>query len=432
MSDIDEDSILPIVNNTGENELEDETQDFRFLASFSSSSVKIPKRGEKDFESHGTLHQTSVLEASRTAMHEVLSQQRIHNPRTHVIGTYVPERNMAYVLQEKGNVFRTIGTRSGDRTWLLPEEALYLVERGTLDCRWPFEQSISPDTNDEDVEGESKGVGTEGDQSESGIPMSLQGAYAAFIGTEINVGGKLTLERYAVYSNLKRLGYHVLRASTFDGPLIPPPPASSLTNWRWPWLWNLGPFHDLWDRLFTPRRFKQGPLVTYGLYRDWASVYRMLHLIPRHDPRSVPIPPSQKPHSNTLDDPYHIHYHVHKPAPAFRKSSPGPPDFQICVIDARATPFPSLAQLEGLLAAAPLQEPKGTLYFKLKQGWRNVLLAVVDNGIVSFMRVSEAGFGEERVFKSIGRGRGGKRGRGERGRGSRGGRGGRGRGNNGG
>ena len=41
------------------------------------------------------------------------------------------------------------------------------------------------------------------------LPMSLQGAYASFIGKS-----GLTLERYQVFAGLRRLGYTVVRAPT--------------------------------------------------------------------------------------------------------------------------------------------------------------------------------------------------------------------------
>jgi tRNA-splicing endonuclease subunit Sen54 len=46
------------------------------------------------------------------------------------------------------------------------------------------------------------------------------------------------------------------------------------------------------------------------------------------------------------------------------------------------------------------------------------MIAVVDQGVVSYMRIADAGFGKERVYESAGRGgRGGKRGGTGRGRG---------------
>ena len=63
--------------------------------------------------------------------------------------------------------------KAGKRLELLPEEALYLVERGAMFC-WKTSEAEMP----EDMEGE---------------PMTVQQAFAEMIGTQ-----DLTLERYQV------------------------------------------------------------------------------------------------------------------------------------------------------------------------------------------------------------------------------------------
>jgi len=173
---------------------------------------------------------------------------------------------MVYTIDPKGPLFKSmgkvfpsnkdpLGARDGhsNRLWLLPEEVLYLLERGTIDVRWP---------NDD------------GEGDELGVPMSLQGAYAAFIGREDEMGNALTFERYSVYAGLKRTGYIVHRAPTWDGPgenpsedCLPPLPNST---------WGLGLFATGWRSLFASRRSsseeqKEGPLVSSGLYRSYGE-----------------------------------------------------------------------------------------------------------------------------------------------------------------
>jgi len=92
------------------------------------------------------------------------------------------------------------------------------------------------------------------------------------------------------------------------------------------------------------------------------------------------------------------------------------------VLNARLDSFPTLAELSDLLQCTPYSPPpadtEGKLYQKLRHGYRNVMIAVVDQGVVSYMRIADAGFGKERVYESAGRGgRGGKRGGMGRGRG---------------
>ncbi|KAI5239030.1 hypothetical protein E4T43_07018 [Aureobasidium subglaciale] len=364
MADADED-VIPRGPDVGDIDLSDETQDFRFLLNFSSDDAKIPKRGEKDFEPHHTNKQSDSLAASRDAMHTALSFQRVHQPKKYVLAHYHPKTNMAYTEDPKGPLFKTMGrvfpgkedplgprTAGENRIWLLPEEVIYLLERGTIDVRWPV---------DEDDEGS------------EGLPMSLQGAYAAFLGMEGTAGGALTFERYSVYSGLKRSGYTVHRAPSWDSPGEEPsancyPPMQGTS-------WTVGLLRDKWRNLFIPRSAteidrKTGPLVTPGLYRNYDPAFR-------------------------------ITYHLWKPGSmTYKKSDPGTPDFRIAVINARETSFPTVAQLGALIDTQPYQPPRQDvqLYQKLRSGYKSVILAVVDQGVTSYLRLADAGFSREKLF----------------------------------
>jgi hypothetical protein len=74
------------------------------------------------------------------------------------------------------------------RLELLPEEALYLMEKGALFC-W----KASRDDNDAPGGDENEEKDVEWDSSSQGAPMSVQQAYAEMIGRE-----DLTLDRYQV------------------------------------------------------------------------------------------------------------------------------------------------------------------------------------------------------------------------------------------
>ncbi|KAK4494185.1 hypothetical protein PRZ48_014483 [Zasmidium cellare] len=410
MADADED-VIPRGPSKGEDvDLSDETQDFRFLTSISKENATIPKRGEKDFESHGTALQSNTLAASRQAMHNALSFQRVHQPKGLTVGHYHPETNMAYSDNPKGPLFARMGhvrsakddplgdedaRRRGQRLWFLPEEVLYLIERGTLDLRWPP---------------------LDGDEGQMGLPMSLQAAYAMFIGDEDTHDGALTLERYSVYSSLKRSGYTVLRAPSWDSPGPPLsshcyPPSPQRT-------WQPGFFSTATLRkLFFSQSSDQdeqsqitGPIIKPGLYRDYATIYKRLSLIPFYDPTTATQPSSQNDPST--DPAFRITYHVWKPgSPKFKKSAPGPPDFRIAVINARETTPPTLEQLGSLLETTPYDapNPEGQMNANLKYGYKNVILAVVDQGVTSYLRIADAAFGMEKVYERKAQ-RGGKRG----------------------
>lgn len=50
------------------------------------------------------------------------------------------------------------------------------------------------------------------------------------------------------------------------------------------------------------------------------------------------------------------------------------------------------------------------MYQKLKHGYRDVILAVVDQGVTSYLRIADAAFGREKLYERKGRAPGGKRG----------------------
>ena len=322
---------------------------------------------------------------------------------------------MAYTCSPKGPLFARMGqvmsakddplgndeTR-GQRLWLLPEEVLYLIERGTLDVRWPA------------VNGE-----------EEGLSMSLQGAYAMLLGDEESHEGALTFERYSVYAGLKRMGYTVLRAPTWnsEGPPLDSECFAPLI--RRPWDVGLSNFTSWWRTTLTSAASKEaaqqasGPLIHPQLFRSYADIYRRLALISYYDPTTQHQPPESNV-TNT-DPSFRITYHVWKPgSQTFKKSAPGPPDFRIAVINARETTVPTLQQLSALLDTTPYDPPHETaqLYQKLKHGYKNVVLAVVDQGVTSYLRIADAAFGREKLYERNGKGLDGKRGgRGGRGRG---------------
>ncbi|KAF2761760.1 hypothetical protein EJ05DRAFT_496659 [Pseudovirgaria hyperparasitica] len=365
MADIDEDTMeLPGAVN-GDIDLSDETQDFRFLNVLNftgGTDVKIPKRGEKDFEPHKTSLQSSTLAASREAMHNALSTPRVHKPKAHQIAVYDPHSNMAHIEHTKGSYTASMGIHKAGKLWLLPEEALHLLERGDLDVRW----TVHEDTHEVNDRTHESG----------GIPMSLQGAYAAFIGMERAEGRRLTLEMYTVYSALKRGGYTVMRSEDWsdtrppiDTSCAPKNGTSFLLN---TWLGRL----FFGSSPVPSEGYAVGPLVRPGLYRSYKDIYRLLNIVSTHNPTA---PPSFSLPSD-IENPFRLTYNVWKPNSNFKKRAPPPPDFRICVIDARNTPVPTLSQLNDLIVTTPYDPPQKdkSLEQSMKHGHRNVVLAVVD------------------------------------------------------
>ncbi|KAK9421142.1 putative tRNA-splicing endonuclease subunit sen54 N-term-domain-containing protein [Seiridium unicorne] len=428
---------------TAEDDLQDEeVQDFRKFASAMQKtqvSSKSIRKGEKDFESHGTRLQEGYLESSRRAMHETLSFTRTHPPSGYIRGWYFPEHfkeeagegwsdRVVVVEQDKGGMFKATGrvmkgrgansAPAWDRTWLLPEEALYLVERGDLHLWWP-EREIG-DVFPLKIEG-SEDDG-KSDRDHMGLPLSFQAAYALFIGRD-GEHGKISLEKYQVYANLRRCGYFVFRTNSAAETLSVTQTRSGQSLWQW--LFSILSPSDL------PTSYPaQGPLVKPGLYRSYQPIFRQLHLISRHKPTS------EINEANPPQPPFNIFYHVYKSRPGFSKASPPPPDFRIAVVNARTTSVPTITELSAMLESTPWDPPDektatagqgvGFMYKRLKHGWRNAILAVVDSGFTSYLRFTEMAFGEEKLYETFDRsqGKGGKKGRG--GPGGRGGKAGRG------
>jgi tRNA-splicing endonuclease subunit Sen54 len=461
MADADEDAIPTTSSLTTSQNDEDAASDedgpfdYRFLTKSTPSS--LPKRGTKDFEPNPTRVQSSALDASREAMHNALSAMRVHpGGKAHNVGIYIGERERLRdprfrvrfegeeqgtrcVLVCKWKSKHTVAMGRMDRrawTWLNAEEALYLVERGSLDVRWGDDREEA-----ESVEGTDE---EESEPEPPELPMSLQGAYATFVGRD-----GLTLERYIVYAGLKRSGYIVQRAATwydevhghangFDSSFLDAedPSASSTTVLSLPTAISL--IQRLFAFITTPRRGPScpatGPLLAPGLYRSYNDIFRALALIPHYATTpTLSSPPHPKP-------PFTIAFDVWKPSPNYKKSAPPPPNYRVCIVDARSTRVPTLTQIGELLDSmpyAPVESEEGKpkrIETRMKHGKRSAIVAIVDNGVISYIRFAEGESGayklyEDKVARSSaqkgggGRGGGGNRGRGG-GRGGRGGRGG--------
>ncbi|XWW98270.1 hypothetical protein V2A60_006268 [Cordyceps javanica] len=460
-----------------EEALEDEMPDYKlFMSMFDKKglSSKTIRKGEKDFESHGTRAQDDVLETSRRALEDVLSYTRIHRGDGWVRGWYVPDfwnaegtqvgvldpkqddgrlmlRDRVVVVEhERGSWMKDIGRsvpagvnnteaqKPGvGRLWLLPEEALHLVERGTLDLWWPYKdlgELLAP------AGGEAGGP----DDYDAGVPLSLEAAYSLLVG-EDGERGKISLPRYQVFTHLKRGGFHVLRAPDEQTPADTVQTTSNTAvTALLQWLLALVGWGGDARQQTEPKKHSFGPLVSPGLYRAYKPIYEQLSLLPGHRPRpniasgtqeGAPGPRGPAPPQN----PYKVFFHVWKSGGApFAKRSPPPPSFRIAVSDTGLHGVPTLEEVSALLASTPLDGPDGNpawkgpgrLYQRLKHGHRNVLVAVVDRGLVNYMRFGEGAFGEEKLYERHDQRRGGGRGGGggKRGGGRGRGRGGRGRG----
>ncbi|KAL8660813.1 MAG: hypothetical protein Q9202_006186 [Teloschistes flavicans] len=297
----------PTVPAASDDDSDDTPLNYAHLTQTQPSSA-LPRRGIKDFESHGTNAQRSVLENSRGAMHEALSVGRVHAGKGGLVGWFdvggeemrgwgtgagkdhsgekdrglgMGERRVV-IEKPTGQHVRTTGQADREgRLWLLPEEVVYLVERGSLEVRyrvaqpsrnWGIEEEEGVEESDgRDFDGRQQEETKEAEEGEDkgwdGVSLSLQACYAHFIGRD-----GLTLERYIVYAGLRRSGYIVLRAPEWYGhpsPYSPHAPNKAQAQEKslgiWHWLYN----HLLSSSAAEPPAL--GPLVGRGLYRNYSQ-----------------------------------------------------------------------------------------------------------------------------------------------------------------
>jgi len=212
---------------------DEDMPDYRVLAAISqrhavgsdAPAPAIPKRGEKDFEPTGFGGQTQALEQSRAALFSTIALPRAHSrcvPSVRALtiskslstATWDPVFQRAFVHVLRGQSCSNVGVSErrciGDAhvtcLELLPEEAVYLIERGALDCRWTRTPGNVP----------------RAEQHAMLIPISVAQAYAQLLGCD-----ESTLARYQIYAYLKRLGYIVQRAALVDRLRPPATPVAS-------------------------------------------------------------------------------------------------------------------------------------------------------------------------------------------------------------
>lgn len=337
-----------------EEDISDEQQDWRFVSA--SSSGTLPKRGEKDFEPDGTGMQQNALAESRNAMYTALDGERKHSAKNQIAATWYAEVGKARVQVARGAHFASIGKADSTGTiWLYPEEALYLVERGSMEMWYP-----------------------------QGLPMPLQAVYAACISSRGDV------ERYQVYSYLKKLGFIVQRHEDFSNEIN----ESNNGEWNLPqrsWFSSLG--------LNLAIRFgRQDPLLK-RFYRSFESAYKDLEIVPHHISPKTQKEADKRNQSNKPGSIMPV-FSVWKPTVGFRKASPGPPDYHVAIVNARDQPMPGFNDVTALLDRMPVDEANATRTQtqRLKEGWRRAIVAVVDSGITTFYKVTDVDFGTEKVY----------------------------------
>ncbi|KAK9463140.1 tRNA-splicing endonuclease subunit sen54 N-term-domain-containing protein [Lipomyces oligophaga] len=345
---------------------DDEQGDWTALAAASKSKKFLPKRGEKDYEPAATVIDAENLESSRAAMFEALVGERRHSGKVHISGIWYPNLKKTKVLVARSPHFKSVGRADRNGViFLEPEETIYLVERGSMSL-----------------------------YSHSGSKqLSLQECYSVCLRA---CGSH---EDYLIYAYLKRLGYIIQR----------PRPSNSISKSTKVYKYRIWTVSEIFQcsaslckfifgnfmTLLSRKRQPFQPIVDGNIWWSFASIFRRLQIIKFHKPLAEEI------EANDATLPFKICYHVWKPRPSFKKSSPTEPDFRIAVVNAQVHSLPTYNQLYNLLATTPYTPPtqKGDIQ-RIKSGFRNVILGVVDNGIISFMNFGTTSFGSESIYHS--------------------------------
>ncbi|XP_058417595.1 tRNA-splicing endonuclease subunit Sen54 isoform X3 [Diceros bicornis minor] len=150
----------------------------RELLAARSRSQKLPQRshGPKDFLPDGSAAQAERLRVCREELWQLLAEERVERLGSLVTAEWRPEEGFVELKSPAGKFWQTMGFSEQGRQRLHPEEALYLLECGSIQL---FHQDL---------------------------PLSIQEAYQLLL-TEDTV----TFLQYQVFSHLKRLGYVVRR-----------------------------------------------------------------------------------------------------------------------------------------------------------------------------------------------------------------------------
>ncbi|XP_001377652.1 tRNA-splicing endonuclease subunit Sen54 isoform X1 [Monodelphis domestica] len=152
-----------------------------------SRNQKLPLRshGQKVFLPDGSRAQEEQLRLCREELWKLFAEERVERRGSLVTAEWSPQDGVVTLKSFAGKFWQTMGFSEGGQQRLYPEEALYLLECGSIQL---FYQDL---------------------------PLSIQEAYEMLL-TQDTIG----FLQYQVFSHLKRLGYVVRR---FQPSLVPSP-----------------------------------------------------------------------------------------------------------------------------------------------------------------------------------------------------------------
>ncbi|KZC10248.1 PREDICTED: putative uncharacterized protein DDB_G0282133 [Dufourea novaeangliae] len=167
---------LPTNALTAEELLQNKGLKYKAWNEYERSAETLPKIGMKQFEPDNSWLQNMQIEKGIKSHKNLIAVERVDRISQLASAEWLPLQKRARVKKFTGVDWGNFGLEKNCVLYLLPEEALFLLETNCLELTW----------ND--------------------VPLSIQQAYELLID---NV--ECTIEEYRVYSHLVRYGYRIQR-----------------------------------------------------------------------------------------------------------------------------------------------------------------------------------------------------------------------------
>uniref|UniRef100_A0A0K8TFY1 tRNA-splicing endonuclease subunit Sen54 N-terminal domain-containing protein n=1 Tax=Lygus hesperus TaxID=30085 RepID=A0A0K8TFY1_LYGHE len=140
-----------------------------------NSSLKDIPSGSKEYAPNNSWLESKQIQVTLETYHDLVRSERIEKKANLSSAIWLDDVGKAKVTKKAGKFWEVFGHTIDSEDWLLPEEALFLLETNALEL---FRE---------------------------GVPLSIEETYS------LVVGDHCSLEEYRVYSHLSRKGYRVLR-----------------------------------------------------------------------------------------------------------------------------------------------------------------------------------------------------------------------------
>ncbi|XP_033196976.1 tRNA splicing endonuclease subunit 54 isoform X2 [Bombus vancouverensis nearcticus] len=167
---------IPVNMLTAEELIENKGLKFNAWNEYEKSVKTLPKTGMKQFEPNDSWLQNMQIEKGIITRKNLIAIERVDRISQLASAEWLPEQKRAKVTKYSGQDWSSFGLEKSGTLYLIPEEALFLLEANCLELTW----------ND--------------------VALSIQQAYELLID---NV--ECSLEEYRVYSQLVRYGYRIQR-----------------------------------------------------------------------------------------------------------------------------------------------------------------------------------------------------------------------------